>query len=32
MGGPDEHVVLADLIAVGKIHVLTAFDYLQKKI
>lgn len=30
MGGPDEFVNLADLIAVGKIHALTAFDYLQK--
>ena len=32
MGGPDEYVDLADLIAVGKIHTLTAFDYLQKQI
>jgi succinyl-diaminopimelate desuccinylase len=32
MGGPDEFVNLSDLIAVGKIHALTAFDYLQKQI
>ncbi len=29
MGGPDEHVLLSDLYAVGKVHALTAFDYLQ---
>ncbi len=29
MGGPDEHVLLSDLIAIGKVHALTAFDYLQ---
>jgi len=29
MGGPDEHILLSDLFAVGKVHALTAFDYLQ---
>jgi succinyl-diaminopimelate desuccinylase len=29
MGGPDEHVLLSDLYAVGKVHALTAFDFLQ---
>jgi len=29
MGGPDEHVLLSDLYAVGKVHALTAFDYLR---
>ncbi len=29
MGGPDEYVLLEDLYAVGKVHTMTAFDYLQ---
>lgn len=28
MGGPDEYVTLDDLVAVARIHALTAFDYL----
>ncbi len=28
MGGPDEYILLDELYAVGKVHALTAFDYL----
>jgi succinyl-diaminopimelate desuccinylase len=28
MGGPDEHVLIDELLAVAKIHTLTAFDFL----
>ncbi|MCC7427631.1 MAG: M20/M25/M40 family metallo-hydrolase [Alphaproteobacteria bacterium] len=28
MGGPDEHITLADLFAVADVHALTAFDFL----
>jgi hypothetical protein len=27
---PDEHVLIADLEAVFKVHALTAFDYLTR--
>ena len=29
MGGPDEHVSVADLKAVFYVHAMTAFDYLS---
>jgi succinyl-diaminopimelate desuccinylase len=29
MGGPDEHVLLDELVAVAKVHALAAFDYLS---
>jgi succinyl-diaminopimelate desuccinylase len=28
MGGPDEHVLVDELVAVAQVHALTAFDYL----
>jgi acetylornithine deacetylase/succinyl-diaminopimelate desuccinylase-like protein len=28
MGGPDEYVVVDELLAVAKIHTLTAYDFL----
>jgi succinyl-diaminopimelate desuccinylase len=31
MGGPDEHVTLADLRAVFYVHAMTAFDYLASR-
>jgi len=29
-GVPDEYIELDELLAVAKIHLLTAFDYLKK--
>jgi len=29
MGGPDEHVLVDELVAVAKIHTLTAYDFLS---
>ncbi len=29
MGGPDENVIVDELVAVAKIHTLTAFDFLS---
>ena len=29
MGGPDEHVLIDELVAVAKIHTLTAYDFLS---
>ena len=28
MGGPDEYVLVDELLAVAKIHTLTAYDFL----
>ena len=30
MGGPDEHVLIDELLAVAKVHALAAFDFLTK--
>jgi succinyl-diaminopimelate desuccinylase len=30
MGGPDEHVLIDELLAVAKVHTLAAFDFLTK--
>jgi hypothetical protein len=29
MGGPDEHILVDELLAVAKIHTLAAFDFLS---
>jgi acetylornithine deacetylase/succinyl-diaminopimelate desuccinylase-like protein len=31
MGGPDEYVPTAELLAVAKVHTLAAFSYLSEK-
>ena len=28
MGGPDEHILLDELVAVAQVHALAAFDFL----
>jgi acetylornithine deacetylase/succinyl-diaminopimelate desuccinylase-like protein len=28
MGGPDEHILIDELLAVAKVHALAAFDFL----
>ena len=32
MGGPDENVLVSELIAVARVHALTAFDYLSRDV
>jgi hypothetical protein len=29
MGGPDENILVAELVAVTKVHALAAFDFLS---
>jgi succinyl-diaminopimelate desuccinylase len=32
MGGPDENVLVAELVAVAKVHALAAFDFLTERV
>jgi succinyl-diaminopimelate desuccinylase len=32
MGGPDENILIAELVAVAKVHVLSAFDFLTARV